>query len=262
MARLTYASGLRRIMPPWLQRRVGGALMEAIGEQIDTLVDRTALSVKVRFPGHDPAAIDEDALALIGRDRKIRRGPAESAETYAARLRGWLDAHRLRGGDYGLLEQLYAYTRGWLDVRMDVVAQSGKRRWIDTAGTITADSIAWGGDGSDRWARIWVFFYLPNQIPLGTAYLVTSDGDYIVTSDGDRIVVNRTITPDELTDEEAEIFAVIPREWVAAHIQKTTVVLLWGARRLWNYPQPVPTWSEWAASGATWGESPVILQAE
>lgn len=340
---LSFASALRRIMPPWLQRRVGGALMEAIGAQADVLVTRTVHSVKARFPGHDAAAIDEGALSYIGRDRKIRRGPAEDAAAYAGRLRTWLDAHRGRGGDYALLEQLYAYTRGWLSVRMDVVAQSGKRRWIDTDGVITADSITWNGDGEapsdgpveianqnalagdtsiyfgyftdefpagtdeylvrvwsterpdgelvmitrstgDRiyfrpplsrayslprvarwrvpWARIWVFFYLPDTIPLGTDYLVTSDGDYLVTSDGDRIVAIRTISPGELTSDEAAIFTAIPREWTAAHVQKTTVVLLWGTRRLWDYPQPVPTWDEWEASGALWGDSPTILTIE
>lgn len=314
---VSFASALRRIMPPWLQRRVGGALMEAIGAQADVLVTRTVHSVKARFPGHDSEAIDEGALSHIGRDRKIRRGPAEDAATYAGRLRTWLDAHRGRGGDYALLEQLYAYTRGWLSVRMDVVAQSGKRRWIDTDGVITPDSITWNGDGeapfdgpvetaamnaaagdmsiyfgyqtgefpegTDEylvrvwstahpdgelvtvtrstgsridfrpplsraystprvarwhvpWARIWVFFYLPDTIPLGVDYLVTSDGDHLVTSDGDRLVASRTISPGELTPDEAAIFTAIPREWVAAHIQKTTVVLLYKGAALVGYP--------------------------
>lgn len=263
MPALSFAAAMRRVVPPWLQRRVGGALMTALGTPVDTLIDRTAASIKLRFPAYNEAAIDGAALSYIGRDRKIRRGPEEDETTYARRLRLWLDSHRTRGGAYALLRQLYAYTVDWLNVRMDVVYQSGTRRWIDEAGTITADSIAWGGHGNPmQWAHAWVFFYLPATIQIGADYLVTSDGDRIVTSDGDYIVATRSITPGEITAEESAIFTSIVREWSAAHLPYITVVLLWSTRRLWNYPQPVPTWAEWGASGALWGDSPVMLIAE
>src|SRR5690606_6627187 len=137
-------------------------------------------------------------------------------------------------------------------------------RWIDTDGTITADSLTWGGHGRPaEWAHVWVFFYLPGTIPLGVDYLVTSDGDRIVTSDGDYLVATRTITPGEITAAEGEIFTSIVREWSAAQLPFITVVLLWGVGEFWDYPAPVGTWDEWEATGATWDEDlPVILIAE
>lgn len=263
MARLLFTTALRRVMPPWLQRTVGGKLLDAIGEQIEVLVERTALSVKLRFPGHDEAAIDEDALAYIGRDRRIRRGPEEDAATYARRLRLWWLTHQTRGNAYALLRQLYAYTVDWLPVRMDVVNHNGGRRWIDEDGVITADSITWGAGGTDEgWAHVWVFFYLPDTISLGFDFLVDDDGDFLVDDDGNFLIADRTISPSEITADESAIFTAVPREWSAAHIPFITVVLLYEDRRLWNYPQPVPTWLAWDDDGALWGDSPVMLIAQ
>lgn len=340
MALPTHSSFLLRLCPPWLQRLVGERFMLALGAPMDALAIRSGESVMQRFPG----VVDDSSLGVIGRERRIRRGPAEEPENYARRLRLWWDSHRGRGGPYALLDQLYAYTQGWVSAQMDVVYQSGTRRWIDTDGVITRDSIVWGGHGqpaiegmpvtaaanalagdtsiyfgfhtsefpaagpyqvrvwstgnptgevvtatrydddamrihfspplssgyssprvsrySPQWAHVWLFFHLPDSIEVGVDYLATSDGDHIITSDGDHLVATRTITPDEITPDESAIFTALPREWSAAHIPYITVVLLWSTRRLWNYPQPVPTWAEWGASGALWGDSPVMLRAE
>lgn len=263
MARQTFTTKLRLIMPPWLQRTVGAKLLTAIGEQIEALLVRTALSVKLRFPGHDEANVDEEALAYIGRDRKIRRGPSEDAVTYARRLRLWFQTHRTRGGAYALLRQLHAYTLDWLNVRMDVVAKSGRRRWIDEDGVITADTITWDTDPDQGWAHVWLFFYLPDEIPLGFDYIVTHDGDRWVTHDGDFWVASRTISPSEMSDDEKAIFTAVAREWSAAHIPYITVVLLYGVGELWDYPAPMGTWDEWVDPTKTVDEdAPVILIAE
>jgi len=257
MARLTFVTGVTRAMPPWLKRTRGLRLLEAIGEQIDDVVDRTAEGVRLRFPYDAP---DPGALALTGRERRIRRGPGESAATYARRLRGWWDAHRTRGGPYALLGQLYAFFLDWLDVRMDVVYHSGTRRWIDTAGAITRDAITWEADGTDSWARFWVFFHVPALIPGTGDTLITDAGEVLITEAGESLVTDADISPSDLSLAEQDIFTAIPREWSAAHVDKISVVLLWGERRLWAYPQPVPTWTAWGASGALWGEPPVVLE--
>jgi hypothetical protein len=262
MEREPFATAIRRVTPPWLQRSVGGRFMAALAEQADTLIARVVDGVLLRFPGAT-ATIDPDALALTGRERRIRRGPGESASTYARRLRTWWDAHRTRGGPYALLGQLRAFFLDWLTVRMDVVYYSGTRRWMDEDGVITRDSITWSASGpSEGWANAWVFMHLPSVIPLGVATLITQDGDTLITQDGDEIVATLAISPSDMTAADEEIFRAIPREWTAAHVPFIRVVLLWSTRRLWNYPQPVPTWSEWGASGALWGEPPVILTTE
>jgi hypothetical protein len=260
MARLLFESGILNAVPPWLRRSIGGRLMRAFGAQIDLEVDRAALGVKARFPAHDPDDIDEASLAAIGRERRIRRGPNEDAETYARRLRGWWDAHRGKGGPYELLRQLDAFFEAWLDVRMDVVYASGTRRWIDADSVVTKDAISWGiADGSGKWARVWVFFHVPATIPGTGEALTTLGSEELITQGGESLITDGTVSPAELSDEEREIFKMIPREWTAAHVDRTRVVLLWGARRLWRYPQPVPTWTAWGAT-STWGEPPVVLE--
>lgn len=232
MARVSFSYAMKRVAPPWLQRTVGGKLLVAVGNRIDELVDRTRDGVALRFPGQDA-----DALPYIGRERRIRRGPGEAAATYAGRLRGWWDAHRNRGGPYALLEQLYAFFLDTLNVQMDVVYHSGTRRWVDAAGTVTRDAVTWGADGSSLWAQIWVFFYLGAD-PTGI------------------------VTASTASDDDAEMFRAIPREWSAAHLKTVTLVLLYGIARCWNYPQPVPTWAVWGTQTTWGGDVPVILPIE
>lgn len=261
-----YKSTLERIGPPWLQRLVGKRLLGSIGEVLDEQVDRLADGVKLRFPGLG----DESALPYIGRDRLLRRGVVETAATYALRLRAWWDAHRLRGGPYALLEQLHAFWLGELDVRKDVVYYSGTRRSIDPGGTITADAISWSADGSGKWARVWVFFHLWSSLVTDSGALFTTDtgetivvdfatmtawlhplvtgaGDTLITDTGDTLIAD-PVPSGSLPDADAEMLKLIPREWTAAHIDKTTVVLLFGTAELWDYPAPVGIWDD----GGVW----------
>lgn len=253
-----FSAGILRVVPPWLQRAVGAKVMQGLADELDALVDRAVEGVSLRFPG----VAGEESLPLLGQQRRIRRGPGEDGTTYARRLRTWWDAHRTRGGPYALLGQLYAFFLDWLNVRMDVVYYSGTRRWQDTEGVVTRDAVTWDADGTAEWAKVWVFFYVTDSIPRASEFLIDYEGDLIVTFGGEEILLEESIAPDELTAAEAEVFKAIPRDWSAAHIKLTTVVLLWDERRLWNYPQPVPTWSAWGASGALWGEPPVVLEIE
>jgi len=242
----TFADALPRLGPPWLQRSVAGRLMRGFGQILDDVVDRATFGVALRFPTD---FVDPDALALIGRERRIRRGPNESAVTYARRLRPWWDMHRIRGGPYALLRECRAYIKAVADVAIDVVYYSGTRRWIDTNEMITRDSIVWGADGSGLWARIWIFLHFAAQI--------TTTGGELLTDDLGHTLLIGLADPSDL-----EVLTAIPREWNAAHVQHTTVVVLSGLRRLWSYPQPVPTWADWGASGATWGSPPTIATIE
>ncbi len=261
--RLTAVGAVRRVSPPWLRRTHGARVMEGVADILEQLTERFIQGVKVRFPGAPPRPVDLAALALTGRGRRIRRGPNEAAETYARRLRGWWDAHRTRGGPYALLEQLRAFFLDWPSARMDVVYAAGTRRWMDEDGAITRDAIVWDADGSGEWAHVWVFFHLPDAIVVAVDELTTQGGDTLVTQDEEPLMVTETISPADLSENYEEIFRAIPREWTTAHVPYVTVVLLFSTARLWNYPQPVPTWAAWGASGATWGGPvPVVLIAE
>ena len=127
-----------------------------------------------------------------------------------------------------------------LGVRIDVVYHSGTRRWIDAAGVVTRDAITWNADGSDSWARFWVFFHIddPNFITT-TASILTEDGDQIITEDGAQIVSPVAIpfiVSGAVSDEIADWLSAIPREWSAAHIDRITVVLLYGEACTVGYP--------------------------
>lgn len=242
-----YTKQLIDRLPPWLTRLVGEKLVRSFGELIDSTAVRVIHAVRQRFPND----IDSSSLARIGRERRIRRGPGESASTYATRLRIWWEMHRIRGGPYALLWNLHHYFYAWLPGRKDVVYHSGTRRWIDEDGVITRDAIAWEADGSDEWAQFWVFFYVPDLISLPGDFLTTLDGEIITTLSGDPITITASIVPGEMTPADEDVFTAIPREWSAAHVKRIYVVLLWDERRLWSYPQPVP---DWGTISTSWGE--------
>lgn len=67
---------------------------------------------KASLPGqteyNDPDFPNDDALALIGRDRRLPRGVLEEPHAYAKRLRYWREAHKLAGTYQGMLYALRA----------------------------------------------------------------------------------------------------------------------------------------------------------
>lgn len=239
-----FESQIKRISPPWLARRVGGAVMRAIGAAIDTQASRAADGVRARFPGVGP----DDALSYVGSDRVIVRGPAEPAGTYADRLQIWWDSHRTRGGPYALLGQLFAFWRSTLNVPIDLVYQTGRRYQMDTSGAIVRDDLTWSTglyfDGVPEWSRIWLFFYVTELVEP----LVDEFGAPIVDEHGDPITVD-LLLGDTLPDEWVETFSVVPRQWSAAHVRRTTIVLLKPGGFVWGYPRPMRKWGD----GWKWG---------
>lgn len=202
---LTYRDQLRMRMPWWLRGWLGGRLIYAIGIQLDVLADMAVNAVGLRFP----RAAQPDALAGIGQDRKIPRGRAEPASTYARRLRRWLDDHRTRGGPYAMLTQLHHF---WLATPFPITLAyaSGKAFDMATNGTITGSTLSpTVGD----WARWWLYFQWP--------YGVTPDGLWSspgTWSDGG-------VWDSSLTPEEVEDIRNVPREWNAAHTTGMIVLI-------------------------------------
>lgn len=221
--------------------------MGGMGDAIEFAMTRLREGVAARFPtGNRP-----DALAPIGRERRIRRGPGEDSFTYAARLRTWLDSHRTRGNTYSLLTQIYDYFRVSLGVPIDVVGNSGVRHMLSPTGEITRKAIVWNGDGDPtRWARLFVMINLPDAtfpVPI-----LQENGEPALDVSGNPTFTS--VALDSLSDFERAIICAVPKEWTAAHIETTKVVLLFPGARLWGYESQdaagadgVPTW------GADWG---------
>jgi hypothetical protein len=221
---VSFAEALIRRCPPWLQRAAGRALMGGLGDPLDVVRDKTAEAVDARFP----RAIRPDALPYIGRDRVIRRGLNEPAETYATRLKRWLTDHKTRGNAYALMRQLEAYF-ATDPVRLELVYNSGTRYTLDPTtldadglGAITRDSIVWGGNGIPaKWAEQWLFirYDLNPSMPV-------------------------------ITQAMAESVNTICDEWSAAHMLRThAMVVAEGACEVWDYP-PGLLWDD--GSGDTW----------
>lgn len=336
MGRPLLGALLLRSVPPWLQRTHGARLLGGIGDVIDVLVQRALEAVTLRFP----RASETTALPYIGRDRRIRRGPAEPASTYAVRLRSWWGDHQTRGGPHVLLRQLHAYLLGFAPGRIDLVYQSGTRFLCDEAtGAITRSDITWGGDGDlegarellagnaspgdlelrpisidgfptegryrllltdgtateeviglgtsttpygrivleapgvvgtyladpstsvrralANWARIWIFVHLGDLLP---DELLTESLEELLTEGGDALLGE--ISPvSGYSPADDPIWTAVARDWSAAHVQRITLVLLFGVGELWDYPVPVGTWDDSAT--ITWDQAvPIVITVE
>lgn len=205
----SFAEAIVRVSPPWLRRRVGGALMRSFGAAIDTFIEASADGVAVRFPGAVTGT--SDALPYSGRDRRILRGPSEDEATFARRLRTWWDAHRRRGSTHVLLEQLYLFLVNTDPRIWDHVTRNGMRHRLDGAtGEITRDVILEPESMSDRWARAVVFM-------LFDAYPAISEA-------------------------QKATYTAMPRDWAAAHMEPVQTVAVWGGG-VWDYP-PGAHWDD------------------
>ncbi len=245
--------------PPWLRRRVGGAVMRAMGREVERMFLRSVDSVMLRFP----SAARPDVLGTIGAERRIPRGPGEESTTYADRLRTWLDAHRTRGGARSMLTQLYLYFRTSLSVPMEVLGNSGVRHLVDADGNMSRDLIDISGDGSGHWARIFVMIHLPSDtFPVPRLNRL---GEPVL--DGAGVPILDAIDVEALSAEDEARIVEVPRAWTAAHIECTSVTLFHSGYELWGYRDPehvgpnVGTWSDDDPSpGQVWqGEDPARI---
>lgn len=224
----SFADLVWRIGPPWLQRATSRKILSAIGAPLDTIARAMSRGVRARFPQWDVP----DALILLGRERRIRRGPAEGAGVFAPRLIGWLDDHRGRGGAHALVRQLRAFWAGTDVGDIEVVSYRGVRHsQADGDTSITRDVISWGADGTGDWCQFWAFLHV--------------DAD-----------------PSPVDDAT---YLAVPTDWTAAHVLREHVVILWGHGRLWDYPPPSGDWDAWE-SGLTWdewdAEAPITITHE
>jgi hypothetical protein len=210
---------LMRWTPPWLARGNNAKFMWSIAFQADVMAEAMVAAIASRFPG----VYSYDTLPLIGRERRIARGPAETDQSYAGRLIRWLDDHRRRGNGYTLLAQIHAYHRP-NNFPVELVYRSGRHFVMNVAGAITrgiSPSFA-PNTYPEQWARWWLFY--------------RTDAHDL----------------DNLPNQIAADFAHVPREWNAAHCIGTIVVMTTDAE-LWNWPLG-HTWNEpgtWNTPGAS-----------
>lgn len=161
----------KRLGPRWLVGHDGddGELLGYVLDVIkDAFLQRIGLGLMARFPQNGPngETAPPDALALLGRDRRVIRGLFESDASYAARLLKWLDDRRTCGNPFTLMRKLSEYL-GPLPSYRTVDARGN---WYSRAADGTESALLkqenwnWSGEAiGQSWSRFWVIIY-PNGL--------------------------------------------------------------------------------------------------
>lgn len=236
----TYRDAIRRVMPRWLQGGVAEKIGYAIGVHLDGFVDMLAASVKLRFPN----VYTPETLPLIGRERRIRRGPSDTDETYASRLVPWLDDHRTRGNGQTLLRQVHRYFAP-NNFEVDLVYRSGRRYHMTADGAITCEdsNCLWEADSQpEKFARWALYYQWPKTY--GT------DGKW----DDPGVWDDGGVWDFDIPASVVEDLRAVPTEWNNAH-SIGAVVLVTGPDVLWDEPVG-ELWDD--PPGALWDTGPII----
>lgn len=156
---------IRSWIPPWMSDRVpqgfvnGFKFLYGFAQTCDLAIQFALEAAWSHFPSYAPA----EALAHIGRDRKIRRAPNESREDYVIRLLEWLDAAKKRGSATQTLRDLQVYAAPLTPTIRIVTASS---LWwtlapdgsITKVNTVPASIWNWD-DHPEKWDRFWIVLY-------------------------------------------------------------------------------------------------------
>lgn len=135
---------IRELSPPWLRREWGEKFLYAHGLAVDGVLEWAIQGVKARFPSKSP----EEALPLMGKDRRIIRGFEEPASSYRVRLARWMTDWRRAGNAFALLEQMRAYFYGY-SITLRTVNDRGSWQTIAQSGAYAVDRLKgnWNWDG-------------------------------------------------------------------------------------------------------------------
>lgn len=169
----TFRTTRKWMGPSWLTDGEGGLVGYALDLVKDASMKAFVLGLRARFP-QDPAdptgqtTAPPDALAAIGRDRRMQRGIFETDVEYAARLPTWLDERKTAGNPFTLMRQLHAYTGTahgcsfrTVDARGNWYSRAadGSQSAVLKAGNWNWDNRPTDDQGRTRWSRFWVVIY-------------------------------------------------------------------------------------------------------
>lgn len=188
----------RRLGPRWLtEEGESGLLGYALDLLKDGFVRRLELGLLVRFPEQDPdgTPAPDDALAAMGRDRSVLRGPSETSRSYAQRLKAWRQDAQFWGSAFGLMKDLAGYLGALPSFRIFNTHGDVFSRAADGTETYVLRESSWDWDGETaRWSRFWVVIY-PNGL-WTTRNLGDADGATL----GDGRTLGTSATKQEVRD--------------------------------------------------------------
>ena len=168
---------LRRFLGPrWLTQDENGNPDPAgyvLDYMKDGFMERLRQGLYASLPQNDPSGqttAPPDALEAMGRDRRVIRGIGETDQSYAVRLKRWLDDRRRAGNPFMLMQKLAEYTGPGPAFRVVNARGSWYSRAADGTETALLKQENWDWDGEPvdsqgrlRWSRFWVIVY-PNGL--------------------------------------------------------------------------------------------------
>lgn len=178
-----------KLVPSWLSSGEGEKVLASMGAMKDMALERMRQGMIQRFPSY----AGNDALRLIGKDRKIPRGRTEPRDHYVQRLKGWRfpTGHRTRGSAFGLLEQVSEYFGGLLCYTRDDKGNLHKRTADGTESFSYGQTFNWDGQGKASGgslvSRFWLVLFPQPSIPSIQAWPELDAGPW-----GDSLDDNRT----------------------------------------------------------------------
>ena len=233
----------KHLAPRWLTDGEGGLLGYALDIIKDSFAERARQALLVRFPeqGPDGTPAPADALAAMGRDRRVVRGINEADASYTPRLKAWLDDRKTAGNPYTLMQRLAEYTGAGVSFR--TVDNSGNwyHRAADGTRSALINQANWDWDGDTAsWARFWVIVY-----GFRAAESTWGTGTWGSVSTGS---FGTTTTEDEVTSMRALV-----KDWKPAGTTCVNIILALDANSFDpTAPEPDGTWGDWSEnSGGT-----------
>jgi hypothetical protein len=163
--------------------------MWAFGTALDAIIQRAQDGCLERYP----RVCSEEALFWIGRDRRIPRGFAESADSYRERLVKWRSTWRRAGMAWSILEQVQAYflpreARVRLVTGDENVAQWWTREKNGVESFYRADPSNWDWDSQEPGQtpiagqrRHWLLIYQADSGDMFEPLDVEEDQDALIT---------------------------------------------------------------------------------
>lgn len=226
---LLFRDQLAQNLPTWLNGPNGARYVYPLGLVLDCMAQAAVFAVQARFPGGAP----EDAFTWLAQDRQIQRGFQESKESYADRLRSWLDLWRRAGSAESILVALGGYITPSVATMRTV---SNSSAWDTIAAGDSPppvhvlvsppnwdwDSAVYGHKADDptdpeytaKWYRAWVIIFPPASLWVQDQTL----GDGHTLGDGRVLGFSGTV-------DEAESIRQQVAQWKPAHATIVNIIL-------------------------------------
>lgn len=238
---------LRKFLgPSWLVRDEES---ELVGYSLDIVKDafvrRLELGHYARLPQQDPTGetvAPPDALAAMGRDRRVVRGIGESSQSYAVRLRRWLDDRKQCGSPFALMKKLAEFcgplpSFRTVDARGNWFSRdaNGVESYLLNQGNWNWDNRPLNELGKPRWSRFWVIVY-PNGLwmPYPNNWGDTSGQSWGESSN----TWGSTATHDQI-----DTLRGIVQDWKPAGTKNVSIIFAFDAASFApSAPEPDGTW--------------------